>query len=104
MNVMAGLVPAMTFIRKGRLIRLLSRGARPPQLRLRRAGEAEFEHRALVASDREAEVAAVALGQLAGDGEAEARGIRPARSGEGLEQPLADALGYAGAVVRDPDQ
>jgi len=46
----------------------------------------------------------VALGQFAGDGEAQARGVRPPRTGEGLEQPLADALGDARAIVGDADQ
>src|ERR1700722_8537732 len=49
-------------------------------------------------------VAAVGLGEFAGDGEAEAGAVWAARAGEGLEEPHLHALGHAGAVVGHADQ
>jgi len=59
-------------------------------------GQAKLEHRPLRTGDRQGPGRRVRLRQLAGDGQAQARGQSgPSGAGEGLEQALADTLGHA---------
>src|SRR5205085_877453 len=87
---------------QGLLGRVLRRSA--PSARRRRARQTQLKGEALIRGLRQGKIATMALGELAGDGEAEPCAIGATRAGEGLEEALARPFRNAGAIVGDADQ